>query len=353
MEQVNSWIETFTDIKENRILDIIIAIVIIILSTMISSFFSFLVIKIFKLKEKDQIKIKKHPLYKSIKKIFFFIGIYIALLVLRLPDDWFEICNTIIRILIIWNIAGTVANLLAPESKLIKKIKESDRVDEDDTIVKTLSKFGKVGVYIIAVFIIISELDYDINGIITGLGLTSAVIALAAQDLTESLISGMAIVSDKPFIVGDYVKVATYEGTVIEVKFRCTRIRTSEDAIVTVQNSTITSSEVVNYSRRTKRRINIEVSLPLETKSEVIEKATVMLKSVLESDEDVTDDTVRVYFDSIGEESLKLKIYLYTRIVNYDDFLEFKTRINLIVIKALEMDNIKIAYPGENIYMIK
>lgn len=210
----------------------------------------------------------------------------------------------------------------------------------------------KYGAYVIAVFIIIAELDYDISGIVTGLGLTSVVIALAAQDLAESLISGMAIVSDKPFLVGDFVKIGSYEGTVTDIKFRCTRIRTTEDTIVTVQNSTITSSEVVNYSRMTKRRINITLNLPLETKSEILENITVMLKSVLETDNDVLDDTVRVYFDTIGEESIKLGIYLYTGITNYDDFLVFKTRINLLILRTIEMEKIKISYPGKDIYMI-
>lgn len=169
MEQLNSWIEAFTDIKENRILDIIIAFVIVILSIMISSFFSFLVIKIFKLKEKDQTNIKKHPLYKSIRRVFLFLGIYIAVLVLKLPEDWFKVCNALIRILIIWNVAGIISNLISPESKLIRKIKASNKVHGDDTLINAISKFGKVGVYVIAVFIIISELGYDINSIITGL----------------------------------------------------------------------------------------------------------------------------------------------------------------------------------------
>lgn len=169
MEQLNSWLDILKEIKENRILDIIIAICIIILSIMISSLFSFLVIKIFKLKEKDQVKIKKHPLYKSIKRIFLFLGLYLAIFVLKLPDEWFKFCDTVLRILIIWNIAGTIANLIAPDSKLIKKIKESNKIDEDDTFVKMISRFGKIGVYIIAVFIIIAELDYDISGLVTGL----------------------------------------------------------------------------------------------------------------------------------------------------------------------------------------
>ena len=144
MEELTNWLEIAKDIKENRLLDIIIAIVIVILSIMISSFISFLIIKIFKLKETDQVKLKKHPLFKSIKRVFLFLCTYIALFILKLPEEWFKICDTILRILIIWNIAGTVANLIAPNSKLIKKIKESDKIDEDDTFVKVLSRFGKI-----------------------------------------------------------------------------------------------------------------------------------------------------------------------------------------------------------------
>lgn len=143
MEQINNLVEVFTEIKENRILDIIIAIAIVILSIMISSFLASLTLKIFKLKEKH-LKIKEHPLYKSIKGIFLLIGIYFAILVLNLPADWFAVCKTIVRILIIWKVAKTVANLIAPDSKIIKKIKESNRIDTDDTLVKVLSKFGKI-----------------------------------------------------------------------------------------------------------------------------------------------------------------------------------------------------------------
>ncbi|MCI9275620.1 MAG: hypothetical protein HFJ24_06700 [Clostridia bacterium] len=72
------------------------------------------------------------------------IGIYFAILVLNLPEDWFNLCKTIVRILIIWKIASTIANLIAPDSKIIRKIKESNKIDTDDTLVKVLSKFGKI-----------------------------------------------------------------------------------------------------------------------------------------------------------------------------------------------------------------
>ena len=212
---------------------------------------------------------------------------------------------------------------------------------------------AKYGVYIVAGFLIISELNYDIGSLVTGLGLTSVVIALAAQDLVGSLLSGIAIASDKPFIVGDFVKIGSYEGTVTEIKFRCTRIRTVEDTIVTIHNSTIAKVEVVNYTKMTKRRYDIALNLPLETKSEVLEKMAVKLKVILEEEDDVIDNSVRVYFDNIGSSGMKMKIYLYTPIVNYDNFLEFKTRINLVIIESLEMENIKISYPGENVYLLE
>ena len=351
MEQINDLINIFTEIQKNRILDIIIAVVIIILSIMMSSFLAFLTIKIFKLKEKH-IKVKNHPLYKSIKGIFFLIGMYFAILVLKLPEDWFGVCKTIVRILIILKIAKTVETLIAVDSKFIRKIKESNKVDEKDTLIKILSKFGKYGVYIVAGFLIISELNYDISSLVTGLGLTSVVIALAAQNLVGSLLSGIAIASDKPFIIGDFVKINSYEGTVTEIKFRCTRIRTVDDTIVTIQNSTITSSEVVNYTQMTKRRHDITLNLPLETKSGVLEKVKNKLKDILEAEESVNKDSVRIYFDNIDSDGMKIKIYLYTTIINYDDFLEFKTRINLLIIKALETENIKISYSGKNVYLV-
>lgn len=351
MGQINNLLDILIEIKENRILDIIIAVIIIILSIMMSSFFAFLTMKVFRLKE-NHIKLKKHPLYKSIKGIFFLIGMYFAIIVLDLPEDWFGVCKTIVRILIIWKVAKTIATLIAPDSKFIRKIKESDKVDEDDTIVKVLSQFGKYGVYIVAGFLIISELHYDISSLVTGLGLTSVVIALAAQDLVGSLLSGIAIASDKPFVVGDFVKIGLYEGTVTEIKFRCTRIRTIDDTIVTIHNSTITNSEVVNYAKMTKRRLDIILNLPLDTKGEILENLNAKLKSILEAEEDVNNDSVRVYFDNIGSNGIKMKIYLYTNIVNYDNFLEFKTKVNLLVIQILDMENIKISYPGESVYLV-
>jgi len=77
------------------------------------------------------------------------------------------------------------------------------------------------------------------------------------------------------------------------------------------------------------------------------------LKEVLEAEEKVNNNSARVYFNDIDSNGIKMKIYLYTSIVDYDNFLEFKTKMNLLVIETLEKENIRIAYTGENIYLVK
>ena len=80
-------------------------------------------------------------------------------------------------------------------------------------------------IYAIAVFIIIFEMGYDLSGLITGLGIGSVVLTLAAQDMIKSLLGGFFIFTDKPFKVGDFIKFSTYEGTVEDITFRSTKIR--------------------------------------------------------------------------------------------------------------------------------
>ena len=115
-------------------------------------------------------------------------------------------------------------------------------------------RITKIAIYVLAGFMVISELGYNISGLITGLGLSSVVITLAAQDTAKSLIGGLAIFLDKPFKVGDYIKVDQYEGTVEEIRFRTTSIRTLENTVLHIANSEMSVAAIINYSEMEKRR---------------------------------------------------------------------------------------------------
>ena len=183
MEQINSIIQFFQNMTQEKIIDILIAVVIVIVFCLLSSFLSYLIIKIFKWKEKDKKKIKENAFYHPLKAGFILLGIYLGILILNLPNDVMQVIYKILKIALICLAAKGIANIFAPNSILMQKIEKSSKVGGNQTLVNFLSKLSKAIVYIGAGILILAEFNINLNGLIAGLGLGSVVIALAAQDL--------------------------------------------------------------------------------------------------------------------------------------------------------------------------
>lgn len=350
MEQINNFIEA---IKQKELIDVLIAIGIIILFYIMRNVFSNMIIKIFKVKGSEKQKLKNSETSKGLKTIFICIGVYIALLILNLEASWFGLCSKILRIVIIISVTRIISELISPESKIMKKVGKSERLSENKITIGVVSKIIKAIVYIIAGFMIIADLGYDLSGLITGLGLSSVVIALAAQELVENLLSGMAIVSDKPFELGDYVRIGDYEGTVIDIKFRSTKIRMTDNTIVTIQNAKIVSGAVINISKIEKRKLALSYGIPLDTSSIKVKELMESIKMLLYSNTEVMANSVIVYINEITQNAIKIEIFAYLSIVDYTEFLNFKTKVNLSIIKLLEDKNIKLAMPPTAVHLIE
>ena len=350
MEQINNFIEA---IKQKELIDVRIAIGIIILFYIMRNVFSNMIIKIFKIKGSEKQKLKNSETSKGLKTIFICIGVYIALLILNLEASWFSLCSKILRIVIIISVTRIISELISPESKIMKKVGKSERLSENKITIGVVSKIIKAIVYIIAGFMIIADLGYDLSGLITGLGLSSVVIALAAQELVENLLSGMAIVSDKPFELGDYVRIGDYEGTVIDIKFRSTKIRMTDNTIVTIQNAKIVSGAVINISKIEKRKLALSYGIPLDTSSIKVKELMESIKMLLYSNTEVMANSVIVYINEITQNAIKIEIFAYLSIVDYTEFLNFKTKVNLSIIKLLEDKNIKLAMPPTAVHLIE
>lgn len=350
MEQINNFIEK---IKQKELIDVLIAIGIIILFYIMRNVFSNMIIKIFKVKGSEKQKLKNSETSKGLKTIFICIGVYIALLILNLEASWFSLCSKILRIVIIISVTRIISELISPESKIMKKVGKSERLSENKITIGVVSKIIKAIVYIIAGFMIIADLGYDLSGLITGLGLSSVVIALAAQELVENLLSGMAIVSDKPFELGDYVRIGDYEGTVIDIKFRSTKIRMTDNTIVTIQNAKIVSGAVINISKIEKRKLALSYGIPLDTSSIKVKELMESIKMLLYSNTEVMANSVIVYINEITQNAIKIEIFAYLSIVDYTEFLNFKTKVNLSIIKLLEDKNIKLAMPPTAVHLIE
>ena len=214
----------------------------------------------------------------------------------------------------------------------MKKVKGNEKLQENQKLIQTGTKLLKVLIYIVAGFMIISEFGYDLNGIITGLGLGSVVIALAAQELVSNLLSGMAIASEKPFEIGDWVTIGDISGTIVDIKFRSIKIKTVENTTVTIQNTKILSEAIINSATINARRIEMTLRLPLDTSSEKTEELMKSIRNILESMQEINKNTIQINVTEIGAEAIIIKVFLYTNIVDYDKFLTFSTKLNLTLL---------------------
>ena len=330
---------------------ILVSLIIIIFSKIIGPLIAYIVIKMFHLKEKDKEKIKSNAFYKPIKSLVLLISIYSISFLFYIPENIHLIIYKLFKIIIVLIFANGFSNLFSTHSDTFKKLSGKINFHGNDSLVRISSKIFKILVYIFAMFIIITELGYDLGGLITGLGISSVVIALAAQDLAKSLFGGLSILLDKPFSIGDYISVNNYSGTVEDISFRSTRIRTMAKELIVVPNSEIADSYVVNYNRRNTRQYNIKLVLELSTPLEKITIFKSKLLNLLNSNENVVKENIRVYFDTISDNGFDIQIIFYTNIMNYNEFLQFKENMNFEIMNLLQNEKIELAYDSKTIYL--
>ena len=351
MNTLNDFFFFFKEINKENIIDVVIAIIIVILFFMISNLISYLIIRIFKIKTKSREKIKKNGFYKPIGNFIRITGIYIALMVLDLPVQIDQFIIKLYKIGIIFCIANGFANIFNPKSKLFVKLQEKTKFNGNERITDYFSKIMKIIIYLVAGYLVLLELGYNLGGLITGLGITSVVIALASQDLAKNLIGGLTIIIDKPFKIGDWIEIAGYSGTVIDITFRSTKLKATDNEIVTLQNSVVSESSIKNWGNLDKRRYSVTLNLPLETSQKTMEKIMNKIRFTLKSFEEVIEGSLQVHFSTINQSGLGILIYFNTLITDYNAYESLKDKVNLELIKILESENIKLSYASQNIYI--
>ena len=347
MKSINELIELFKGINKENIIDIGIGLAIIIIFKIISKPLAYGIIKMFNFKIKEKRKIKKNPFFRPLK------GIYTGVLILNPPAEYIPIITKVYRIVVILLTANGFGNLFDSNSESFNRIRERLHINGTDATISFFSKIAKFLIYIIAGFIIIKELGYDLSGLITGLGITSVVVALAAQDVVKSMLAGVSILSDKPFTVGDYINVGDYTGTVEDITFRTTRIRDMDNTIIVLPNNLLTNSSIINYTKREMRRYDLKLTLELDTPLDKVSDLSESIKSLLIEHSEVLNENIRVFFDKISENGIDISISFYTYILEYNRFLEFKQEMNYAILEFVNSKNINLAYNSQSIYLKK
>lgn len=331
-----------------NIFDIQIAIAVILVFTLFRGAFATAIIKVYYRIIGKNKKAKDSSMYRYLTTLSVLIGVYLAINILPTSKEVLYYMSTIFKIAMIIFITKAIATFTVEDSIVMKYFTKDKK---NKTVIILLGKVARILLWIISGFIILYELGYDFTGLAAGLGIGAAVISLAAQDLVKSLLSGMAILTDKPFVIGDWIECGKYQGTVIDITYRSTRIKSVNNAIITIPNSIITADYVINWNKLTSRRIDTSLNLALETSSEKLEKVVNQITFVLKNDKIVLPDTVNVFVREISAAAIEIGIYYYVSETDYAKYLKVKQRLLCAILDVLEKENIDLAYPTQTVFV--
>ncbi|MCL2859693.1 MAG: mechanosensitive ion channel family protein [Oscillospiraceae bacterium] len=324
----------------------IIFAIIMLVAIVLSPFISKLIVAVFGNRKK---KIKENHIYKPIRFTIYVVGLYIALAFLGLPNDLYSTISKGLQILIIMLVGYCLAKIVAADSRIVHGVEATLHVDKRDTTGLFLTKVFKGLIFIATGIVILMAVGVNLSGFFTSLGLTGAVVALAAQDLFKNLFGGITIVIDKPFKVGDWIDMGGIAGTVEDITFRSTRLRTFNGTLAIIPNSVLSNENLVCNRGLNYRKYIFTLNFTYNTPLEKINNFIVKGYDLLESLPNVIENTVNINFDKITESGYQMYIHLNTNITVYADYMKFKELINLKIIELVEKEKIKLAYHTQTI----
>ncbi|MFP4523051.1 MAG: mechanosensitive ion channel family protein [Candidatus Nanoarchaeia archaeon] len=292
-----------------------------------------------------------HSLRGPVVFLIFIIALNFSLNILTFPQGVTPFIKKGIWTLVIINISWFVTRLLlgilehyvAP----VAKKKGSDR---SKTAFPMLKKIIIIIIWILTIGILLAHFGVDPTGLVAGLGIGGLAFALAAQDVLGNIFGGAAVVSSKPFVVGDRIKVEGYDGFVKELSMRTTTMETFDGTHVVIPNSKIANASLENISREKKRRVRQVLGLEYSTSSAKLEKAKKILADIVKKNPSTADNSL-VHFVGFNDSTLDVQVIYW--IADLDMILQAKDEINTEIKKRFEKANIGFAYPSQTIYVKK
>ena len=261
-----------------------------------------------------------------------------------------KINNTLATIFVFW----LIHQVLIPFSNFFSKLEKI----LTKALVLWIVRSCKYLIIFLGIVAVLEVWGIKIGPVIAGLGLFGVAVALGAQDLFKNLISGIMILLEKRFHIGDVIKVPGHtEGTVEHIGFRSTLIRKFDSTPISIPNYIFAEAPILNFSNRKFRRINWIIGLEYSTSTEQLKKITQSINSFITENHDFKVDSnhncfVRV--EKFNDSSIDVLIYCFTNTNNWENFLKIKENLILEIKNIVEIQNLaSFAFPSSSIYIEK
>lgn len=276
---------------------------------------------------------------------------WIGLGMFGLPDPVLIILSVAVKLLVsistVWS-AFRLVDIL--DSLMIKKAKQTGN-RFDDLLVPMISKSLKVFVLVIGIISSADNLNMDVSSLLAGLGIGGLAFALAAKDLLGNFFGSLTVLLDRPFQIGDWVVIGDVEGSVEEVGFRSTRIRTFYNSLITLPNASLTTTTIDNMGARRFRRMKTMLGLTYDTPPEKIDAFCEGIRSLVQLHPYMRKDYYQVYFNQYNAASLDILVYVFWETPDWNTELRERHRFLLDILRLAKQLDVEFAYPTQTLYL--
>ena len=257
-----------------------------------------------------------------------------------------KILRSSLIICLIWG----VYNLCDAGHGLIMQLLKRSSLHIDETLAEMISALAHMICVMFGIVLVANEWDYDITAFVASLGIGAMAIAFAAKDSLANIFGSLVIITERPFVIGDWISANNVEGIVESITFRSTCIRTFYQELVYVPNNLLSNTPIINYTQRQKYRIQFMLGLTYSTTREQMQEVCQQIRSLCERLDEIYNDGIDVNFFEFGDSSLNIRIVCYAKAPNNSVYLRAREKFNLEVMKILEENGVSCAFPSRSVY---
>jgi MscS family membrane protein len=291
------------------------------------------------------------------------ITLFLAFHQLEFPAEWAisQDENSGVR-LILWRIFQTalvfsitwVAVRMIEYFGLVLAVRASKTDSKtDDMLVPFIKEALKIVIVILSVFFLLGTIyNLNIAALLGGAGIAGLAIALAAQETLGNLLGSFTIFLDKPFVVGDMVKIGNTQGRIEHIGFRSTRIRTLERSYVTIPNKKMVDAELDNLTERLLYRNRMLIDFRYDSKADDLKNFIEEIKAFLIAKPEI-DDGIAVCLHEMTSSALQIVILFFVKTNDWDEQIITKEEVIFKIMELAEKNNLGFAFPSTSVYMEK
>ncbi|MBK4736570.1 mechanosensitive ion channel family protein [Noviherbaspirillum pedocola] len=209
---------------------------------------------------------------------------------------------------------------------------------------------GRIILWSLAVLVVLDNLGFNITTLMASLGIGGIAVALAVQNILGDIFSSVSIALDKPFVIGDFIVVDSYMGTVEYVGMKTTRLRSLGGEQIVISNNELLKNRIRNYKRMQERRVQFEFGIAHDTQEDQVRALPQLLRAIIASPE-LNARFDRAHFKGYGESALLYEVVYYVLDPDYNKYMDIQQHINLELLRELRARGVVFARPTRVLYL--